>query len=112
MFLKIKKIFCPQKVAQKNSNPLFFLTALTAQTAQIEEFMFQNVAYRPTVHKTGNGSIQKRHDANNEYLTSIANMEWNLRIKQQQRKVCVFLSYFPAFATAPEPAEDLKIRLG
>ena len=74
--------------------------------------MFQNVAYRPTVHKTGNGSIQKWHDANNEYLTSIANMEWNLRIKQQQRKVRVFLSYFPAFATAPEPAEDLKIRWG
>ena len=48
----------------------------------------------------------------NEYLTSIVNMERNLRIKQQQRKVCVFLSYFPAFATAPEPAEDLKIQLG
>ena len=29
----------------------------TALTAQIEEFMFQNVAYRPTVYKTGTGSI-------------------------------------------------------
>ena len=35
----------PSKVAQKISNPLFFLTALTAQTAQTEEFLFQNVAY-------------------------------------------------------------------
>ena len=40
---KLKKP--PSKVAQKNSNPLFFLTALTAQTATTEEFMFQNVAY-------------------------------------------------------------------
>ena len=39
------------KVAQKNSNPLFFLTALT--TAQTEEFMFQNVAKRTTVYRTG-----------------------------------------------------------
>ena len=26
---------------------------LTAQTAQAEEFMLQNVAYRPTVYRTG-----------------------------------------------------------
>ena len=45
---KLKKL--PPKVAQKNSNPLF---SLTASTAQIEEFMFQNVAYRPTVYRTG-----------------------------------------------------------
>ena len=32
-------------LAQKNSNPLFFLTASSAQTSQTEEFMFQNVAY-------------------------------------------------------------------
>jgi hypothetical protein len=44
---KLKKT--PSKVAQKNSNSLFFLTAWAAQTAQIEEFVFQNVAYRPTV---------------------------------------------------------------
>ena len=31
----------------------FFLTALTAQTATTEEFMFQNVAYWPTVYRTG-----------------------------------------------------------
>ena len=34
----------PSKVGQNSSNPLFFLTALTAQTAQTEEFMFQNAA--------------------------------------------------------------------
>ena len=61
---KFKFYFCPQKVektpskvAQKNSNPLFFLTAWAAQTAQTEEFMFQNVAYRPTVYKTGPNQI-------------------------------------------------------
>ena len=43
----------PSKVAQKNSNPLFFLTALSCQTTQTEEFMFQNVAYRPSVYRTG-----------------------------------------------------------
>ena len=60
MFKKKVVVFCPQKVkkppskvAQKNSNPLFFLTALTAQTAKTEEFMFQNVAYRPTVYRNG-----------------------------------------------------------
>ena len=40
----------PSKVAQNSSNPLFFLTALTAQT---EEVMFQNVAYRAPVYRTG-----------------------------------------------------------
>ena len=41
------------KVAQKYSNPLFFLAASTAQMAQTEEFMFRNVANRPTVYRTG-----------------------------------------------------------
>ena len=40
---KVKKP--PSKVAQNSSNPLFFLTALTAQMATTEVFMFQNVAY-------------------------------------------------------------------
>ena len=44
----------PSKVAQKNSNPLFFpLLPAQAQMAQTEEFMFQNTAYRPTVYRTG-----------------------------------------------------------
>ena len=47
----------PTKVAQKYSNPLFFLTASTAQMAKTEEFMFQNVAYIPTVYKTGVNTI-------------------------------------------------------
>ena len=59
--------FCPQmlkktpsKVAQKISNPLFFLTALTAQTEQTEEFMFQNVAYWPTVYRNGELGIHEK----------------------------------------------------
>jgi hypothetical protein len=48
---KLKKP--PSKVAQNNSNPLFFLTAWAAQTTQTEEFMLQNVAYRTTVYRTG-----------------------------------------------------------
>ena len=48
---KLKKP--PTKVAQNSSNQLFFLTALTAQTAQTEESLFQNVAYWLTVYRTG-----------------------------------------------------------
>ena len=49
---KLKKP--PSKVAQKNSNPLLFSSLpCAAQTAQTEEFMFQIVAYRPTVYRTG-----------------------------------------------------------
>ena len=43
----------PSKVAQNSSNPLFSLTASTAQMAQTEEIIFQNVAYWPTVYRTG-----------------------------------------------------------
>ena len=49
-FLSQKVEKPPSKVAQENSNPLFFLTA---QTAQTEEIMFHNAANRPTVYKTG-----------------------------------------------------------
>ena len=31
----------------------FFFLPIAAKMAQTEEFMFQNVAYRPTVYKTG-----------------------------------------------------------
>ena len=39
--------------SEKLKSTFFFLTARAAQTAQTEEFMFQNVVYRPTVYKTG-----------------------------------------------------------
>ena len=39
-----------KKHPKSSSIVLFFLAA---QTAKTEEFMFQNVAYRPTVYKTG-----------------------------------------------------------
>ena len=61
MFLKknLKKILTtkswknyPQKLLRIPQIHFFFLTALTAQTAQTEEFMFQNVAYWLTVYRT------------------------------------------------------------
>ena len=42
-----------KKLLRKTQIHFFFLTALTAQTAKTEEFMFQNVAYRPTVYRNG-----------------------------------------------------------
>ena len=36
--------------SEKLKSTFFPLTASTAQMAQTEEFMFQNVAYRPTVY--------------------------------------------------------------
>ena len=43
----------PQKLLRITQFHFFFLTAWAAQTAQTEEFMLQNVAYRPTVYRTG-----------------------------------------------------------
>ena len=56
-----KKKFCPQKVekttlkscSEKLKSTFFSLLPWAAQTAQTEEFMFQIVAYRPTVYRTG-----------------------------------------------------------
>ena len=62
MFLKIlKKNFFTTKVEKTTlkscseflKSTFFFLTALTAQTAQTEEFLFQNVAYCQTVYRNG-----------------------------------------------------------
>jgi hypothetical protein len=64
---KLKKP--PSKVSQKNSNPLFLLTASTAQMAQTEEFMFKNVAYRPTVYRTG-GRTNQFHYKKSELIWS------------------------------------------
>jgi hypothetical protein len=60
MFLKkIFFFFCTQKVEKttlkscsEKLNPLFF-PYYQPEMAQTEEFMFQNVAYRPTVYRTG-----------------------------------------------------------
>ena len=56
----------PSKVAQKSSN-LFFLTA---QTAQTEEFMFQNMTYWPTVYRTGVRTIPRHRGADNQHEKS------------------------------------------
>ena len=45
-----------EKITLKSCSEILFFSLLVpwaAQTAQTEEFMFQNVTYRPTVHKTG-----------------------------------------------------------
>ena len=49
--IKKKEEKTPSKVAQNSSNPLFSLTAMTAQLAQIGELLFQNVAYWLTVYE-------------------------------------------------------------
>ena len=43
----------PQKLLRKTKIHLFTLIAWAAQTAQTEGFMFQNVAFKPTVCRTG-----------------------------------------------------------
>ena len=51
--------FCPWKVEKttlkvaKKYSTKFSLLPWAAQTDQTEELMFQNVAYRPTIYKTG-----------------------------------------------------------
>ena len=48
--------FCPQKLKKRNSKvaeKYSFFSPIAAKTGQKEEFMFQNVAYRPTVYRTG-----------------------------------------------------------
>ena len=63
-FNAVAKIFLPTKSWKKHPQKLlripqihfFSLTALTARTVQTEEFMFQNVAYGPTVYRTGDKS--------------------------------------------------------
>ena len=47
-------IFLPIKL-KKLKLIYFSLLPWGAQIAQTEKFMFQNVAYRPTVYKTGTG---------------------------------------------------------
>ena len=55
MFLLIKSVKKkPSKAAKKILELIFFsLLPWAAQTAQTEECVFQNVAFRPTVYKTG-----------------------------------------------------------
>ena len=44
----------PQNCLRNTEIDFFSLLLWAAQTAQTEEFMFQNVAYRPAVYRTGN----------------------------------------------------------
>ena len=65
IFLKFLIFFRPQKVekttlkscSEKLKSTFFSLLTWATQTTQTEEFMFQNVAYRPTVYRTGDYTI-------------------------------------------------------
>ena len=55
--------YAPQKVAYLSRNSvvseIFFLLPYICPTAQMAEFMFQNVAYRATVYRTGSTTCKK-----------------------------------------------------
>ena len=51
-----------QKLLRKSHTHFFPLTAWAAQTVQTEKFMIQNVAYKPTVYRTGIFSLYIKAD--------------------------------------------------
>ena len=54
MIFLISNFFCPQKVKKASSKVAHkYSNCFAPIAAQTEEFMFQNVAYRPTVYRTG-----------------------------------------------------------
>ena len=67
----------PQKLLRKTQIHFFFLTASTAQMAQTEEFMFQNVAYRPAVYRTG-------VNTNMQALRPVFKLKQLLRLSRQR----------------------------
>ena len=85
---KLKKP--PSKVTKKNSNPLFFpyCTELPKRpklqysntVAQTEEFMFQIVAYRPTVYRTGAAAKTKIEQGNEKksFFATCTHKTWCL----------------------------------
>ena len=86
MFLKEHVIICQwkvekyhSKVGKQYSKVIFFvLLPWTVQAAQTEEFMIQNVAYRPTVYKTGTITAQSHthtHQENKFGSTFMANID-------------------------------------
>ena len=100
----------PSKVAQKYS---IFLALLpwAAQTApKTGEFMFQNVAYRPTVYKTGVGARHgdKRTDKCRSRSTLIVDFSFPSKAqKQWKMQFCLLLLHAfvkviicPPFTTA------------
>ena len=77
-----KKLKKPtSKVVQKYSICFCSLLPWAAQTAQTEEFILQNVAYRPTVYKTGAQTAAAEdvggpfHMQNISFLVNAAQME-------------------------------------
>ena len=63
IFSQKNVLFCPQKVEKttlKIWKTQIHLLPWAAQMALTEEFMFQNVAYRATVYRTGQKCIKKK----------------------------------------------------
>ena len=63
----------PQKLLRITQIHFFFLTAWAAQT---EEFMLQNVAYRPTVYRTGPSAILALWDLFDPVLPRMHLWDW------------------------------------
>ena len=70
----------PQKLLRK---PQIHFFSLTAQTAQAEEFMFQNVAYWPTVYRTADTTMNYVFKWNNK-VPLILIKRWPRKDKQVQ----------------------------
>ena len=67
MFFAHKKL---KKTTLKScSEILNFFPPIAARTDQTEEFMFQNVAYRPNVYKTGSDICKKSEGPNGHERT-------------------------------------------
>ena len=97
-FLKIfKKIFClatkklkkpPQKVAYLSRNSvvseIFFLLSYICPTAQMAEFMFQNVAYRATVYRTGINMLIVYRISSYSFLPWIVSSPWIVSLSSEE----------------------------
>ena len=67
-----------KKLKKPPSETLFFSSLLpwAAQTAQTEEFMFQNMTYRPTLNKTGVGIYSGSREASRNYSLALLIHWW------------------------------------
>ena len=82
----------PQKLLRKTQIHFFFLLPWAAQTAQTEEFMFQIVAYRPTVFSTGVCVLNKKEDS--ILLESpLITAKWHAKFQKNYRNSAAIQDY-------------------
>ena len=109
------------KVAQKYSI-CFFITAMNCSNGPIEEFMFQNVAYRPTVYKTGHCTtltLSHKDNKRTHFIHSLAikslGKNTELPNHQQDSKLLASFVYVVAgtfvffLAGAEQPINQFKL---